>query len=109
MDVFHSMILLLFRPLWGGKVLCSPQPLTYKGWGAVISFEAGCRPLELPCLILKHLSLKKARKAECVSPIRETHFVPLSAVPEHLPFHLPFFSVRSTLEAGSILHSECGR
>ena len=51
---------LLFRPARAEKSsLCSPPPLLCKGGGGYVSLEAGFRPLELPRLILNHLSLKK--------------------------------------------------
>ena len=97
--------------LTAGKVLdLLAAALALQGLGDVIPFQAGCRPLELPCLILKHLSLKKAYEKPSASPDPgDALLSPCPPCPEHLPFHLPFFSVRSTLEAGSILHSECGR
>ena len=46
--------------LTAGKVLnLLAAALALQGLGDVIPFQAGCRPLELPCLILKHLQLKK--------------------------------------------------
>ena len=46
--------------LTAGKVLnLLAAALALQGLGDVIPFQAGCRPLELSGLILKHLQLKK--------------------------------------------------
>lgn len=46
--------------LTAGKVLdLLAAALALQGLGDVIPFQAGCRPLELSGLILKHLPLKK--------------------------------------------------
>ncbi len=46
--------------LTAGKVLdLFAAALALQGLGDVIPFQAGCRPLELSGLILKHLPLKK--------------------------------------------------
>ncbi len=45
--------------LTAGKVLdLLAAALALQGLGDVIPFQAGCRPLELSCLTLKHLQLK---------------------------------------------------
>lgn len=61
-DFSHSMHPVTFPPRLGRK---SPRfarlsPCHARAVGDGISFEAGCRPLELPRLILTHLSLKKS-------------------------------------------------
>ena len=51
---------LLFRPARAEKSsLCSPPPLLCKGGGGYDLTRGGLPPLELPRLILNHLSLKK--------------------------------------------------
>ena len=60
-DFFHSLVSRYFSALPGRK---SPRfarrlPCCAREAGDMISLEAGFRPLELPRLILNHLSLKK--------------------------------------------------